>query len=164
MPERLTDARDTTFGDADELLQRIFNARLAILRREAAAEKEISEIRERLRVDTADARMRLELSEAKLSAFIMANREEFTKPRMRSTPFGMYGLRSSSRVSVDDEAAVLAWAKENGYCDVIRIEECVVKPAVTKRLRAGQDIPGCSIEAGEASEYKLDTAALEAEL
>jgi len=164
MPERLTDARDTTMQEADALLQGIFDARLSILRSEAAAEKQISEIREQLRLNTADARMRLELREARLSAFIMAHRAEFAKPRMRSTPWGKYGLRSSSRVTVADPDALIAWAKEQGHMDLVKVEAVVVKPAVAKRLAAGMDLPGCSVETGEASEYKLDTAALEAEL
>jgi phage host-nuclease inhibitor protein Gam len=161
---RLTDARDTTFGAADALLQQIFDVRLAILRREAAAEKQISEIREHLSLDTAPARLNLELAEARLSAFCHAHKTEFVKPRMRATQWGKYGLRTSTRLQIRDPEALLQWAKDNGYTDLYKVEETLIKQAVTKRCQAGELVPGADLETGEASEYKLDTAALEAEL
>lgn len=164
MPERLTDARDTTCADADDLLHGIFDARLEILRREAAAEKQISEIREQLALDTTKARQYVELAEAKLSAFVHAHRDDFQKPRMRTTPWGKYGLRTSTRLIIEDAEALIEYAKDNGYPDLIKVSESIVKDAVTRRIAAGHVVPGASIERGEASEYKLDTAALEAEL
>ena len=163
-PARLTDARDTTFADADGLLQQLFDTRLAILRLEAAAEKQISELRDQLALNTAQDRQRLELAEARLSAFIHAHKDAFSKPRMRQTPWGKYGMRTSTRLEISDPAALLQWAKDNGYADLFKVEETLVKPAVTKRLQAGELVPGADLDTSETPEYKLDTAALEAEL
>lgn len=162
--DRLTDARDTSLDQADTMLRELFDARLAILRREAAAEAQISEIRERLRLDTAQHRLLVELREAQLSAFILANRDLFDRPRMRRTSWGSYGLRSSSRLEIREPDLLIQWAKDNGYTDLYRTTETLLKPAVAKRLAAGEIIPGADVDHGEASEYKLDTAALEAAL
>lgn len=163
-PARLTDPRDQGLAQAEPLMRDIFAARLAILRREAAAEAQISEIREQVRLDTATYRARLELHEAQLSSLILAHQDEFLRPRTHACKWGTYGLRSSSRLEILDEAAVLAWARGHGYADVIKVVESIIKPAVSKRLAAGEDVPGCRIDRAQASEYKLDPALLEQEM
>lgn len=164
MPERLTDARDLPADQGENLLRDLFDARLAVMRREAAAERQISAIREHVRLDTAGHRALVELREAQLSSYILANPQDFQRPRMRKTPWGSYGLRTSTRLDIQDPEALLQWAKENGYTDLYRVEETILKPAVSKRLQAGEAVPGASLDRGEATEYKLDPAALEAEL
>lgn len=161
---RLTDPRDQDLAQAEQLMREIFDARLSIMRREAAAEQQISEIREQVRLDTAQANGRLIHREAQLSALILAHQDQFQRPRMRSCKWGTYGLRSSSRLEIVDEAAILAWARGHGYVDVIKVLESVVKPAVSKRLAAGEDVPGCRVDRAQASEYKLDPALLKAEM
>lgn len=163
-PQRLDDARDTGFRETDALLADIFQARLAILRAEAAAEARIAKVREALDADTATPRRDLELAEARLSAAVHARRDAFRKPRMRVTPWGKYGLRTSTRLTVADPDALIRHAKEQGYVDLYRVVETVDKPAVARRLQDGQSLPGCTVDQGEASEYKLDTAALDAAL
>lgn len=161
---RLTDPRDQDLARAEQLMHDIFQARLAILRREAAGEAQVSEIREQVRLDTATYRAALELHEAQLSALILAHQDAFARPRMHTCKWGTYGLRSSSRLEILDEAAVLAWARERGYVDVIKVVESVIKPAVSRRLNAGEDVPSCRIETNQASEYKLDPALIEQEM
>lgn len=163
-PDRITDPRDVTFEQTDTLIAEIFDARLTILRREAAAEAQIATIRETLQEETADERRRLELAEARLSAAIHAHREAYQKRRMRVTPWGKYGLRTSTRVEIDDPDLVISHAKSAGQLDLVRTTESVNKDAVARRLRAGEAVPGTRLDQAEASEYKLDTAALEAEL
>lgn len=161
---RLTDPRDQALDQAEELMQRIFYCRLAILRREAAAEAQIAEIREQVRLDTAQATAALHLHEARLSALILAHADEFERPRNRTCCWGTYGLRTSTRLEIADEEALLAWARENGYDDVIRIAETVARDAVKRRINAGETVPGANLVRAEASEYKLDPALLEAEM
>lgn len=160
-PQRLTDARDTTFAESDALLAEVFQHRLAILRAEAGAEARIAKVREALDAETAPARQRLELAEARLSAAVHAHRDAFQKPRMRVTTWGKYGLRTSTRLTIADVEALIEHAKDHGYTDLYRVVETLDKPAITKRLQAGQPLPGCSLDQGEASEYKLDPAALQ---
>lgn len=160
-PQRMTDGRDTALAEMDALLADIFQARLAILRAEAAAEARIAKVREALDAETAPARQRLELAEARLSAAVHANRDAFRKPRMRVTAWGKYGLRASTRLSVADPDGLVEFAKDHGYTDLYRVLESLDKPAITKRLQAGQSLPGCTLDQGEASEYKLDPAALQ---
>lgn len=161
---RLTDPRDQDLAQAEVILSRIFMDRLAVLRREAAAEQQISEIREQVRLDTAYYLDSLQLHEAVLSTLILAHQDQFQRPRMRACKWGTYGLRSSSRLEVIDEAAILAWAREHGYVDCIKVVESVIKPAVSKRITAGEDVPGCRVDRAQASEYKLDPALLQAEM
>lgn len=163
-PARLTDPRDQALDQAEEFMERIFRSRLSILRREAAAEAQIAEIREQVRLDNAQATAALHLHEARLSALILAHADEFERPRNRTCRWGTYGLRTSTRLEIADEEALLAWARENGYDDVIRVAESVVKPAVKRRIEAGEAVPGAELVRADASEYKLDPALLEAEM
>lgn len=164
MPTRLTDTRDMTADQADQVLREIFRRRLDILRAEAQAEARINAIRTGLTNVTAADRAALEAAEARLDSYIHAHEELFVKPRMRVTPWGTYGLRSSTRTVIDSREEAIAYAKKKGYTDMVQVTEALVTKAVAKRLAAGEAIPGVRRETGEAAEYKLDTAALQAEL
>ena len=164
IPTRMTDTRDMTPEQADVALQMIFLARLYILRMEAEAEKDIDLTRQSLALATAETRTTLAVKEAQLNAYILRHPDEFARPRMRKTPWGTYGLRSSTRTVIENEAALIEWAKENGHMDLVQTVEKIAQKAVAKRIKSGQEIPGARSETGETAEYKLDTAALEAEL
>ena len=157
---RIADPSRLTQEQADQILRSIFDARLGILRAEAAAEKKIAAIRADLDAATSADRASLTEHEGKLASYVLAHQEQFQKPRMRKTSFGRYGLRSSTRTMIDDETALIAWADANGLADLVATVRRPVLPAVAKRLSDGVAIPGAHTETADAAEYKLDPAAL----
>lgn len=161
---RMTDTRDMTEKQADELLQRIFSLKLSILRAEAAAEAEIEAVRQRLENETYDSRSALRAAESNLDRYIHAHRERFEKPKMRPTPWGKYGLRKSTRLRISSVSSLIETAREHGYTDCIEETVKIIKKAVSKRLRDGEKLPGAYLEVGQTAEYKLDAAAIEEQL
>lgn len=163
-PTRMTTTAEMTLDDADQVLAEIFQCRLSILRIEADAEAKIAPFKEAAEDASKPLQAELERLTAALEGFVYSHASAFEKPRMRATQWGSYGMRASSSLQIRNEHELIAWAKRTGNADLVKTVESVVKPAITKRIKAGERIPGASIKTTDTPEYKLDTAVLQAEL
>ena len=162
MPTQLADPRTMTAEGADALLEEIAHASARITREEAKREAQINRAKSACEADTADDRALIRDLEQRLTTFILTHSDQFKRPRMRRTPFGKYGFRKATgKADIQDKAAVLAWADDNGYDDCFIIRKAVDKAGVLKRLRRGEEVPGAALSGGDLAEYKLDRAVLE---
>lgn len=155
----LSDTRNVTIDDTDAMLEEMAHLRAHIVQAEARRERQINRAKSTCQEETADARARFELLEARLDRGILANEGSFREPRTRKTPFGRYGMRKASgRANVTDKKAVIAWAQANDRQDCIK--PTVDKAAVLRCLRRGENIPGAIFEEGQRTWYKIDPAVL----
>jgi len=162
MPTQLADPRTMTAEDADAILEEIAHASVRIARAEARREAQINRAKTACEAETAEDRGHISTLEGRLTTFILTHPGDFTRPRMRRTPFGKYGYRKATgKAHIQDKAAVLQWAGENGYTDCIVDKPAVDKAGVLKRLRRGEDVPGAELRGGDLAEYRLDRAVME---
>lgn len=96
-----------------------------------------------------------------ISTYILTHRDQFQDPRSIKTDLGKFGLRDVSNLDVFDEAAVLAWAKNHAVSDVVKTTTALVKPAITKRIKSGDIIPGARISKGEEVFLTADRSLLD---
>lgn len=159
MPTRLADPREIdamTADQADQLFAELAQAEIRVKKAQAAAEKKIADVKARCLEDTEqDARTVKELAE-RLTAYVLAHRERFAKPRQRKTPFGKYGLRTATRLQVADEQALVRLSDERGL-DLASVAVKIDKAAVTKALADGIDLKGLAqVVSGDVASYDVD--------
>lgn len=160
---RLADTRLLTPEDARATLEALAHAECRIASAAARTERRIATLKSQFETDTtADRELKGRL-EANLTAYILAHRDQFEDPRSMKTQFGEFGLRAlANKLTVADSEAVIQWALDNGYDDLVETTRTLVKDAVKERIKAGQDVPGCAIPAGEAPYYKVAKSLLAA--
>lgn len=161
MPTKLADTRTMTLAGAKAALEQIAHARCRTARKQARYEAAIARIKSEYETSVAADREEIGRLENQLRSYILANPDQFQDPRSIVTDFGKFGLRTVHNVEVDDIGTLVQWARDNGHLDVIRITQAPVLPALAKRLRTGQDIPGCRLNEGEEAFYAVDRALLD---
>ena len=136
-----------TVADADELLLRIARVKAVIDKETASHKQKLAELelahKQKLAAHLAEKK-RLE---EELCAYIVANPERFEKPRKRPVgQVGTYGIVTDpAYVIIKDKDAVVQFALENGYDDLIRTEHTPDKDAVLRRIMAGETVPGAVV-------------------
>jgi hypothetical protein len=159
--KHLAVTHETTVEDADRVLGEIAAAKVAILREEAKREAQVQRALDACDQATADKRTQLLALEGRLAQFVLAHPDLFRKPRMRKTTHGRYGLQSSTRTVISSADKVVAWLEANGMEGAIKRSAKPIGKVVTKKLKAGAEIPGAELVAGEIAKYELDPAVLE---
>ena len=161
MATRLADIRTETLDDAKATFRDLAQATLRMERRAAGAEVRIAAIKDKLALDNhADAEVRA-VAEASLSAFILAHRDMFKRPRQVATEFGRFGLRDATRLEVDDAEALVEALMDLGYEDCIETRRSLAKAAIRKRIEGGELIPGARILSGDLATYTVDKALMD---
>jgi len=160
----LTDTRTvSTLSDAKIILQQLAHCDCRIASETARTEKRIAALKSEGELRTQSDRQQRDALEVKLNVFILSHQDLFAKPRSVKTDFGEFGMRSATnRLEVKDGAAAIAWARENGYADMLQEITILVKDAAKKRINDGEKVPGCSLPAGERPFYKVAKSMLEA--
>lgn len=159
---KLADTRTVPDLDAAKFLFADYaRTDLEIAKRRAASDVRIARLKAEYEADVANLQEARAEQLRYLTAYILANRDKFEDPRSVKTDFGKFGLRDVSNLEVTDEAAVLAWAKNHGIDDVTKTTTALVKPAITKRLKCGDRIPGARIVRGEEVFATVDSALLD---
>ena len=81
---------------------------------------------------------------AELDRAIMANQERFEEPKTHQVGnIGSYGIKQApAKVEIKDPDAVVRFALENGYDDIIITTHAPDKRGLLKRFKAGEKIPG----------------------
>ncbi len=147
--KRLADERITSREEADNVFRRIAQLTVAIASRTYRAKKRILAIEQELANDTAAERADLATQEEALATYITANKGQFQDPRKVKLPEGAYGLQEVAEVRVEDEM------KAGRALIRLRLNECyerkfvIFKPALKKRLLAGDKIPGVTLVTGD---------------
>lgn len=81
---------------------------------------------------------------AELDRAIMANQERFEEPKTQQVgSIGSFGIRQApAYVEIKNPDAVVQFALERGYDDIIITKHSPDKRGILKRLQAGEVIPG----------------------
>jgi len=157
----LASTHELTMQQAETILQRIAEATTRTVREEAKREAQVERAKDACDRATAEDRASVAGLEQRLTTFVLGHPELFRRPRMHRTPFGRFGLSSSTRCVIEDAEALIAHAKEAGYPDLFEVREKPIKKAVSARLRQGETLPGARLDPGENAKYEIDRAVLE---
>lgn len=135
--------------DADYVLEQIADLRRTVEENERVERANIERIAARTEMLNEPLRKRIEYLEGALRAWAEANRDALLtgKAKSRKLHHGQIGWRKTGgNVSVKDEAATLAWAKEHAP-QVVRLSEAVVVAGVKRHFaQTGEVPPGCDVE------------------
>ncbi|MBO4490265.1 MAG: host-nuclease inhibitor Gam family protein [Lentisphaeria bacterium] len=143
-----------TVSQADDLFLRIAHLKAAIDKETAAHRKKLADLELEHKAKISGPLAEKEALEKELAAYIMANPDRFEKPRKHPVgQIGAYGITTDpAYVTVTDKEALIAYALENGYDDLIRVERTVDKEAAFRRITAGEDLPGAeAVPAGDVA-------------
>jgi len=144
-----------TAEQADALFAELAQADIRVKKAQAAAERRISEIKEKCLADTAEDQERVRSLAASLAEYILAHRDRFQKPRQRKTEYGKYGLRTSTCTDILDEDALRAISDERGL-GLYRVEAKIDKKAVEKALADGEDLGDAArVVSGDVASYDV---------
>ena len=163
MTNRIADLRSpiVDLDEAKTTFQAIALASKRLAVAQARYERAKADLAARYEGDTAARRSAvLELTE-RLAAFISTNRSLFTDPRTIKTELGEFGLRTVSELLVADEAGLFEHLQNQGYTECFDLVQKLVKPAITKRLKAGESLPGCTINSGDTVVCKVAKSVIE---
>ena len=150
---RLADLRTKleSIDDAVAALKQAALFKREINVQEAIAKRRKTKIDAELAEKTAAMRKHLDDYLEHIKTFILANTALFKKPRKRSTEFGDFGLQASTQVVISDEHALIEHLQEQGYDDCVKVVRKPQKPAIKKRLKAGEQMPGVSLVTGDCA-------------
>ena len=136
-----------TVAEVDELFLRIARVAATIEREEAAHQKKLAELElaHKSKLDSLISERR-ELT-TELERAVMANQERYETARTHQVGrIGAYGLKTApAKVEICDLAALVRFALERGYEDLIVTKHTPVKRAILKRIMAGEEIPGAKV-------------------
>jgi len=152
-----------TVAEADRKFEQLAMRDIRINAKKAAAEKKIAGIKAKLAADIeTDQDEYNELLEW-LDGYILANKGRFVKPRQRKTEFGKYGLRTATKLKIQDSALVIQYA-EGAKLPLFIVKKTVDKKEVEKHIAEGHTVPGAKMISGDIASFKVSKELLEAEL
>lgn len=154
-----------TVAQADDLFLQIARLKAYIDKETAAHKKKLTDLeiahKEKISAELAEK----EKLEKELTAYIMANPDRFIKPRKHPVgQIGTYGITTDpAYVNFFDRQAVIEFAQENGYTDLVRVERIPDKEAALRRMAAGEEIPGAEmVPAGDVAKLAFKKGYAEA--
>lgn len=134
--------------------RRIVRAQLGIVVETATTKAKIAQIKEASAARTDALGDQIDEEMATALVWLMAHKDDFTERSKKTEESGAvkFGFRLCSNVVVEDEKAVLEWARANGYTDVVVEPQpspppkvSVSLPALRARISAGETVPGAKI-------------------
>ncbi len=152
-------AKAMTVAEADALFQKIAETTIEATSVAAHYEKEIANIKaiaaqKQQQFDNLLAPMTTDLQN-----YVAAHPERFQSPRQRKTEFGKYGLRSVTKLYVDDEPSAIISVKAQAIPALV-ITEKLDKKALEKAISDGFTITGVEVRSGELVKYDVETKLL----
>lgn len=162
MPVKLADTREMTLDYAVEIHRRLAQVEIELAVKEAHTERRIAKIKAEHQKAVAGLEAERQSLIQELTAYILMHPEQFEKPRAIRTDFGRFGRRKVSNVAIIDQDRVVQWALDNGYTDAVKTVHRIVKPALAKRIRAGESVPGAALREGEEAFYAVDKSLIDA--
>ena len=162
MTVKLADTRELTLDDAKETLRQLAEISCKVEALKARKNLMIHRIKAETDEKTKSLQAVVPELKKKLAAFIMGHQDLFKSPRAIQTDFGKFGLRRcGNKLEIDDPEAVIKFAKDNGYDDLVIVTKEIDSEAVKRHLKDGDEIPGCSLPGGEAAFYTVSKALLD---
>jgi len=110
---------------------------------------------------TAEERALAQSIRGQLAAYIDANKGLFAKPKKVKTEHGEFGLRTVTDLVVTDETALLEALLQLGYDDCYQVARKPLKTPIKERLKAEEQIPGCTLRTGDTAVYSVSKALIE---
>lgn len=159
---KLADTREMTLQDAVAVFADLAQAEIRLAKLTVATEDRIARLKAEYDANSEALRLARDAHARRLEQFIMGHPEQFQNPRAVVTDYGKFGRRNVANVEVADPQAVIDWALETGSLDTIKVTRAPVKPAIGKRLRAGEEVPGCRLVEGEEAFYQVDRQLMDA--
>ena len=163
---RISDNREfesATVAEADKNFEELARLEIGIKAKKAAAEKRIAEIKAKLAADIESSVDEYNEKADWLNRYILANKGRFAKPRMRKTEFGKYGLRTATKLKIQDANLVIKYA-EGAELPLFTVKKSVDKKEVEKHIAEGHVVPGAKIVSGDIAGFSVSKALLDAEL
>jgi Bacteriophage Mu Gam like protein len=163
---RTSDNREfqsATVTEADKKFEQLAQLEIAIKAKKAVAEKRIADVKSKLIVVTEAAVDEYNGLIKWIDAYILANKKRFIKPRQRRTEFGKYGLRTATKLHIQDADKVIQYA-EGAKLPLFTVKKIVDKKQVEKHLAEGHTVPGAKMISGDVAGFKVSKELLEAEL
>jgi len=157
MTTRLQDNRESlamTQEEADKLFQAI--AEITIHRTAIAAtyDKELTAIKMQAEEEDRKYFKTLKPLEESLSAYITSHRDLFTKPRMKVTEFGKYGLCNATKLEITNKDTALISCKAQDIPAIVLTEK-LDKGALKTAIIDGKIIAGVELQIGEIVKYNV---------
>ena len=154
-----------TVSDADDLFLRIARLKASIDKMTAEHKKKLADLEIAHKEKIAATIEAKESLEKELSAYILANPDRFQKPRKHPVgQIGTYGITTDpAYVVITDKDAVIEFAGENDFEDLVRMEVTPDKEGILRRIQAGEVIPGADmVPAGDVAKLSFKKGYAEA--
>ena len=136
-----------TVAEVDDIFLRIARVAATIEREEAAHKKRLAdlEMAHKEKLDALVAEKQTLTTE--LERAVMANQDRYESPRTHQVGrIGAYGIKTAPpKVEIRDLEALVRFALEHGYSDIIVTKHTPVKRAILKRVLEGEEIPGAVV-------------------
>lgn len=158
MTERIADLRSgvQTIAAAKTFFDEIAQRTLKLAALDAAFEKRVAKLKAEHNAATCDDRALLGAGGNILAGFIDLHKDLFQEPRKIKTSLGSFGLQAVSELVIECAERVKTRVLENGYDDCFEQVFKLIKPALKKRIEAGEKFPGAKIVSGDVAVYKVD--------
>jgi len=161
-PIKLADTRTLTLESAKDTLQKLAAISCKVESLKARRNLMINRIKAETVQRIKDLQAEVPEMRAQLTAFILSHQDQFKKPRAIETDFGKFGMRKcGDKLEIEDEDAAIEFALANGYEDMVVTTHKLQAEAIKKRIKDGEDIPGCSMPGGETAFYTISKALLD---
>jgi hypothetical protein len=163
MSNRIADLRTpvANLDQARETFQAIALASKRLAVAEARYERARADLAARYEEETQGRRAAVNDMTADLAAWISANREKFINPRTIKSELGEFGLRTVTELIVHNESGLIDLLMEKGYDDCYAVVRKLVKPALMKRIKAGEPILHCTSNTGDTVVCKVSKTVIE---
>lgn len=157
--------RAMSVSEADSLFLKIARLKAKTDRAEAALKQKIADLTAAHKTKIEHDLAAREVLEKELAAYILANPGRFVKPRKHPVGvIGTYGIVTDpAYVTISDRDAVIEFAMENGYDDIVRIVRTPDKDALLHHILSGEKIPGAAVvPAGDVAKLSFKKGYAEA--
>jgi hypothetical protein len=148
----------TTLDQAKATFNELAAVELEIAKADAAFEHRIAKLKASHIEATADkTALHADLAEM-LVAFVANNKSLFKDPRKVKTNMGAFGLQTVTDLLITDLDALDAAILERGYEGCMEVKRSPVKKAISARIAAGEQFPGCTVRSGDTVVYAVKKA------
>lgn len=161
--DRLADLRQEpqTMQEAIGLFNLIAQRTIMRAALDAAFEKRVAKIKAEHEANTAALSAGIADDGLILAQFIESHQDAFQKPRKVQTSFGSFGLQTVSELLMTDPQKVEDNVVEACYEDCFERIIKLIKPAIKKRIEAGEKIPGARIVSGDTAVFKVEKSLID---
>ena len=156
--ERVADLR-TAIQDLDVakgVFKEIALLSIALAKKDAVFENRIAKLKAEHEEETRFERVHVGAYGDLLAHFIEQHKNLFADPRKIKTSMGSFGLQAVSELAIDQPDRIEQYLLDAGYEDCYETVRKLIKPAIKKRIEAGEKMPGAKIVSGDTAVYKVD--------